>query len=352
MNYNLLEYYERKIMRNLTYTWLLILIISTLSIQSCKRVFDPVSVVPKIAYRSNHQNIFLMDMDGSNKVNLTKDRYHYIQNIRFFPDGKKIVFDYQQAYTVAIKVIDLEGNIILENPKISGFYRNHWNPFVSPDGLYIAFLLGAGNQPGPICILNIENNDDSKLVAFDENYWYLQFSPDGNSIIYGNSTLWSMNISDTSKIKISDIPGRFHKYTPDGSKIVFQITDHTHPNVSLCVMDSDGNNLKELNSNYLGNDEFDISPDGSMITYMGTTDEIFTIGIDGSNQTCLTKNVASWNPKFSPNGKKIVFTAYRDIDSGPYDIFIMDVDGKNRKNLTLDGGYNDDRPVFQPINIY
>jgi hypothetical protein len=71
-----------------TIFFILLLVIS--SFFSCKRIFDPVSVVPKIAYRSftnPNMNVFIMDMDGSNKVNLTKNRYYAILNIRFFPDG-------------------------------------------------------------------------------------------------------------------------------------------------------------------------------------------------------------------------------------------------------------------------
>ena len=92
------------------------------------------------------------------------------------------------------------------------------------------------------------------------------------------------------------------------------------------------------------------------------TSQIYTMNSDGSNQTQLTFNEEnkSGYPVWSPNGKQIVFLRYmgqwsevvkesEDKNFGEsvsrivmnYDVFVMDADGTNQRNLTnhpeLDG---------------
>ena len=75
-----------------------------------------------------------------------------------------------------------------------------------------------------------------------------------------------------------------------------------------------------------------VSPDGSQIAF-AWIGEIWTAGIDGSNIQRLTNNQASENqPLFSPDGKRIAFVSNR---TGSNQIFVMDVDGSNAKQVTF-----------------
>ena len=71
--------------------------------------------------------------------------------------------------------------------------------------------------------------------------------------------------------------------------------------------------------------------------------EIYTMNTDGSNQTRLTFNQAGdFAPAWSPNGRQIVFASFRedehlaDIDLDEYnaEIYVMDTDGSNQRQLT------------------
>ena len=76
--------------------------------------------------------------------------------------------------------------------------------------------------------------------------------------------------------------------------------------------------------------------------------------IDGYNQVNLTNHPASdTDPKFSPDGARIVFISDRDNSA---DIFIMDLDwrggyirynGINQLNLSVNHAY-DGNPQFSP----
>ncbi|MCX2801737.1 amidohydrolase family protein [Microbulbifer thermotolerans] len=75
----------------------------------------------------------------------------------------------------------------------------------------------------------------------------------------------------------------------------------------------------------------DISPDGKTILF-DMLGDIYTMPISGGEARALTNEIA-WNmqPRFSPDGKFIVFISDRD---GADNIWLMDRDGKNLRQLT------------------
>lgn len=75
----------------------------------------------------------------------------------------------------------------------------------------------------------------------------------------------------------------------------------------------------------------DVSPDGSTIAF-DLLGDIYTIPIAGGKATCIRSGIA-WEvqPRFSPDGKKILFTS----DAGGGDnIWMMDGNGSNPKPIT------------------
>ena len=73
--------------------------------------------------------------------------------------------------------------------------------------------------------------------------------------------------------------------------------------------------------------------------------EIYIMNIDGSNQRQLTFNNSDDQfPRVSPNGRQIVFESNRD---GNPEIYIMNRDGSNQQRLTYDSA-NDRLPAWSP----
>ena len=59
---------------------------------------------------------------------------------------------------------------------------------------------------------------------------------------------------------------------------------------------------------------------------------IITLSIDGKNLKNLTNNPGDdWNPRFYPDGNKIIFQSNRD---GNWEIYLMERNGNGQKNLT------------------
>lgn len=79
------------------------------------------------------------------------------------------------------------------------------------------------------------------------------------------------------------------------------------------------------------------SPDGQTIAYIkysGTDADIFTMTIDGENQVQVTdsKKGFAQNPRWSPDGRFIIFSAIKDGKNS--DIFVIRTDGEMLTQLT------------------
>jgi len=93
----------------------------------------------------------------------------------------------------------------------------------------------------------------------------------------------------------------------------------------------------------------DVSPDGKKIVF-DLLGDIYSMAITGGQATLLAGGPAyEVQPRFSPDGKKVSFTSDRD---GCDNIWIMDVDGKNPKQITKEKERQTNNAVWSPDGQY
>jgi Tol biopolymer transport system component len=93
----------------------------------------------------------------------------------------------------------------------------------------------------------------------------------------------------------------------------------------------------------------DVSPDGQSIAFdlMG---DIYTIPITGGKATPITKGLSfDTHPRYSPDGKKILFTSDR---SGSENIWYIDTEKQDTVQLTKDGDQNYPGATWTPDGNY
>lgn len=99
-----------------------------------------------------------------------------------------------------------------------------------------------------------------------------------------------------------------------------------------------------------------VSPDGRRIAYAVQIEAGVTRLMIADRLTGLVKPLTAGTdfdeqPSFSPDGKRIVFVSDRDSGDGGSDIYVMNIDGTDRRRLTTDplpGTVFDRSPVWSP----
>ena len=181
---------------------------------------------------------------------------------------------------------------------------------------------------------------DSTAQGFEPRIVFAS-NHDGNWL--GNWDIYSMDVNGDNLVQLSDHPGSdwLLACSPDGRRIAF--TSERGVTHDLYVMDSDGNNVIRLTQDNFIEGRPSWSPDGTRIAFASSrwpvrNYEIYAMDADGNNLINLTKH--KWldsRPSWSPDGRKIAFASTRDgLLNTPEHIFVMNADGKERRNLTGD----------------
>jgi Tol biopolymer transport system component/imidazolonepropionase-like amidohydrolase len=93
----------------------------------------------------------------------------------------------------------------------------------------------------------------------------------------------------------------------------------------------------------------DVSPDGQTLVF-DLLGDIYTMPITGGKATALTRGMGfDAQPRFSPDGKKVVYTSDRD---GGYNVYILSLDKKDTTQLTTGKTNRYYSPVFTPDGRY
>jgi TolB protein len=179
------------------------------------------------------------------------------------------------------------------------------------------------------------------------------YSSDGQRIAYcsgqggGPVQVWTMNQDGTDKQQVTHMSGAaiFPDFSPDGGKLVFTAKPAGSTTRDIYVISSDGTGLERLTQDEGDNTYPAFSPDGRKIVFDSNrtgTSQVYVMDADGNDQRQLTSDPQPKDqvPDWSPNGSKIAYLAdthgIADVTPGGTwgDIWVMNANGSHQHQIT------------------
>jgi Tol biopolymer transport system component len=306
---------------------------------------------------SVRQDIYTVNADGSDLINITNTPQVVDEGPRWSPDGSKIIFQSDRDGNFEIYLMNADGSQAQNLTRNQG--ADYWPGWVVPFSVKIAFVSDHGGNPqiylmsdrGGQVEMPVDSSDWQRLTSGTQDNYFPAWSPDSKQIAYYTHFSWQ-----SWAIMVMDADGgNAHQLTPsggeticsfgpvwspDGQRIAFTIEPNPSPtcemkHTEIAVINTDGSGFQILTQNDTNDLAYSWSPDGSQLVFTSNRDgkdEIYIMNADGSNQRRLTP-LESTNsmPSLSPDGCTIAFVSNRD---GNDEIYLLGVDGSNSTRLT------------------
>jgi eukaryotic-like serine/threonine-protein kinase len=318
----------------------------------------------RIAFRSEREpkGIYVMGATGENPKRVADIGY----SPSWSPDGKELVVATNQQPVPAIKsrsslwIVNVESSA--KRLLIDGIALQ---PSWSPDGKRIAFWYTGDRGKRIVATISPDGGEPVVFAETSNTNWNPVWSPDGKYLYYasdrsGNMAFWRAPIDTetgnaTGEHDIVPTPGKFNRhlaFSRDGKRMVYVQTSN-QSNIKTAPFDANKETITgEPKWVTRGDFEFtapELSPDGTKFVsrlIRKTQDDIVSINADGSGIRDLTNDAAfDRYPRWSADGKRIAFTSDR---SGNYEIWAMDADGTNLRQITDIKTSQGSFPIWSP----
>ncbi|MBN2410227.1 PD40 domain-containing protein [candidate division KSB1 bacterium] len=329
-------------MKQFIYLFIFLIFISSCREQTRKQVKN----FSKIVFLSDRDaprrqfDIFMMDTDGGNQVNLTPD----IESIVSFsypvlsPDGNKILY---LAYVKdkLLRILNIEEHSVTDLTQV-GWDIPQYSFSPQEDKIVFVRKIEGRRQ---IFIINTDGFGEKCLSDPDFDEYDPAFSPDGSQIVFVSkrSGTFAITIMKKDGTKIRDLVQRkekirFPAFSPNGEFVAFISYENNIP--GLFMIKSDGRNLKNIIKGKVVESRPQFTPDGSKIVFLARQRgmkycDVCIINKNGKKFKNLSNDLNFINqyPSITPDGKSIIF---QSVKFNNCEIYRVDLNGKNLVNLT------------------
>ncbi len=272
-------------------------------------LFATVPTTPKILFtstRDGNRDVFIMNPDGSEQMNLTQHRADDQQAV-WSPTGEKILFISDRGGMRDLYLMDTDGTNVQRffkrKTKIERF-TSTW----SPDGKQIAYeQVDWGTLEFTLHIVTLGEQEAQYIADGVSPAW----SPDRTKIAYtveGRLTFIDVRTGEQRQLlpRKEGFWQRYPSWSTSGEKLVFSFNNNPLP---------------------------PLLPDGRVPNAWTEKETIYIINRDGTGLQQLVEEVGSkaTSPKLSPNGEEVLYT--QKID-GRLQIFKLDLNSGIRTQLT------------------
>ncbi len=333
--------------------------------------------------RDGGDNIWIMNRDGSNKKQITKENFRLLNNATWLPNSNFLIARKHFTNTRSLGagemwMYNIFGGDGIQLTKRKNDQQDAGEPNVSPDGRYLYFSEDV--SPGPnfeyskdpngliyaIRQLDMQTGKLSNLIAQQGGSARPQISPDGKFMAYVKrvrlkSVLAMQNLQNGEETYLYDdlshdqqetwaIFGIYPNFawTPDGKHLVF------YAKGKIKKLDVDALTITEIPFNVsvnhtvqnalkfeqeVFNSEFNAkmirqlttSPDGKLVIF-NAAGYLYKKELPNGEPTRLTNGIDfEFEPEFSPDGKYVVYTTWSDEFKGA----IKKTELKNGKTIAL-----------------
>lgn len=212
--------------------------------------------------------------------------------------------------------------------------RSEFEPAVSTDGRYLAFVQNRGNLSLAIVIRDQVENQTYEVPPGGgfSGPRSPAFAPDNSRMVFsypeeGRQQIYSVGMKGGRNHRMlidSEGVNNWPNFSPDGRRIVFSTS--RNDDYEIYVAQADGSNPQRLTTSPKQDLRPRFSPDGSRIAFTSNRDgnyEVYVMQADGTNVIRLTNHPEQDDyPTWHPNGKHLVFLSERN---GAFDFYQLDV---------------------------
>lgn len=225
-------------------------------------------------------------------------------------------------------------------------------PAWRPEAADLLFTSGRdGNSE--IYLLRAGQKDWVNLSNHEAGDNWPMWSPDGSRIVFqskraGNLDIWIMQADGSGQVQLTTDPEPDYlpSWSPDGKTILFtswrkEAGEETRA-PHIYAMEPDGARQRRLVRESLNTSAGATwSPDGLSIAFERKGDkgaDIYVADADGTNERRITddqeRNVYNGSPVFSPDGRSIAFSSDDETAAA---LVITTLDGKSRRTVLAEG---------------
>ena len=269
--------------------------------------------MPAIAYQSSERGqdrwfVQVMSSNGSDRLRLAEGQSGFLSAPTWSPDGSRIAFASDQKGQSDIWVMDSDGSNLVN---LTNDEAEDHSPAWSPDGHWIAFASLRDARYWELYVMRPDGSDVQRLTWWeDASDLSPSWSPDGTRLAFaskrdGNWEIYTMDRDGSNLVRLTDDPAddTSPAWSPDGSRIAFATTRDGYAEIYVLPIIG-GQPVNLSNAPFSTEHGPTWSPDGGRLAFYSDQDgewDIYVMASDGSDWVKLTGDdtndqVPAWRP--------------------------------------------------------